>query len=129
MMPFDHILKKCKARYKLSKLQEKINLLMYIDNIKLSVKNEKELETLIHTGRIYSQDIGMEFGIEKCAMLVRKSDKRYLTDRIEQPNQDQIKMLGEKEAYKYLGILEADTIKQVQMKEEIKSISGEPESY
>ena len=28
-------------------------------------KNEKELETLIHAVRIYSQDIGMEFSIEK----------------------------------------------------------------
>ena len=29
-------------------------------------------------------------------------------------------MLGEKETYKYLGIFEADTIKQVEMKEKIK---------
>ena len=28
-------------------------------------KNEKELETLIHEVRIYSQNIGMEFGREK----------------------------------------------------------------
>ena len=35
-------------------------------------KKKKELETLIHAVRIYSQDIGMEFGIEKCAMLVMK---------------------------------------------------------
>ena len=35
---------------------------MYIDDIKLFAKNEKELETLIHTVRIYSQEIGMEFG-------------------------------------------------------------------
>ena len=41
------------------------------------LKNEKELETLIHTVRIYSQDIGMEFGIEKCVMLVMKSDKQH----------------------------------------------------
>ena len=36
--------------------------------------------------------------------------------------------LGEKETYKYLGILEADTIKQVEMKEKKKlrkNISGE----
>ena len=33
---------------------------MYMDDIKLFAKNEKELETLIHTVRIYSQDIGME---------------------------------------------------------------------
>ena len=49
-------------------------------------KNEKELETLIHIVRIYSQDIGMEFGIEKCALLVMKSGKQHLTDGIEQPN-------------------------------------------
>ena len=41
-----------------------INHLMYMDDIKLFAKNEKELETLHHTIRIYSQDIGMEFGIE-----------------------------------------------------------------
>ena len=45
MMPHDHILKKCTARYKHSKLQEKINHLMYMDNIKLFAKNVKELET------------------------------------------------------------------------------------
>ena len=39
---------------------------------------------------------------------------------MELPNQDKISTLGEKEMYKYLGILEADTIKQVEMKEKIK---------
>ena len=72
MMPLNLILRKCRAGYKLSKSQEKINHLMYMDDIKLFAKNEKEVETLIHTVRIYSQDIGMEFGIEKCAMLVMK---------------------------------------------------------
>ena len=62
----------------------------------------------------------MEFGIEKCAMLVRKSDKRQMTDGMELLNQDKTRTLGEKETYKYLGILEADTVKQVQMKEKIK---------
>ena len=83
-------------------------------------KNEKELETQIHTIRIYSQDIGMEFIIEKCALLVMKSGKRHLTDGIELPNQDKIRTLAENETYKYLGILEADTIKQVEMKNKIQ---------
>ena len=87
---------------------------MYMDDIKLFAKNEKELEILIHAVRIYSQDIGMEFGIEKCAMLVRKSGKRHLTDGMELPNQDKIRTLWLKETYKYLGI------KQVEMKEQIK---------
>ena len=37
---------------------------MYLDNIKLFAKNEKVLETLIQTVRIYSQYIAMEFGIK-----------------------------------------------------------------
>ena len=76
MMPLNHILRKCAAEYKLSRSQEKINHLMCMDGIKLFAKNEKELETLIHADRIYNQDIGMEFGIEKCAMLIMKSGKR-----------------------------------------------------
>ena len=93
---------------------------MYMDVIKIFAKNEKELETLIHAVRIYSQDIGMEFGIEKCTMLVMKSGKRHMTDGMELPNQDKIRTLAENETYKYLGILEADTIKQVEMKDKIQ---------
>ena len=63
MMPVNHILRKCTGGSKISKLQEKINHLMYMDDIKLFVKNE--LETLIQAVRIYSQDIGMEFGQAK----------------------------------------------------------------
>ena len=58
--------------------------------------------------------------IEKCTLLVMKSGKRHLTDGMELPNQDKIRTLGEKEMYKYLDILEADTIKQVDIKEKIK---------
>ena len=67
--------------------------------------------------RICCQDIGMEFAIEKCSMLLMKSGKRHMTKGVDLPNQVVIRTLGEKEIYKYLGILEADTIKQVEMKE------------
>ena len=56
-------------------------------------KKEKELETLIHAVRIYSQDIGMEFGIEKCAILVMKSGKQHKTDGIDLRNHDKIRTL------------------------------------
>ena len=63
-------------------------------------------------------------------MLVRKSGKRLMTDGMELPNQDKIRTLGEKESYKYLSILEADTTKQVESKDKIKkNISGELENY
>ena len=62
----------------------------------------------------------MEFGIEKCAMLVKKSGKQLVINGIVPPNQEKIRTLGEKETYKYFGILEADTIKQVEMKDKIQ---------
>ena len=34
---------------------------------------KKKLETLIPAVRMYSEDTGMEFGIEKCPMLVMKT--------------------------------------------------------
>ena len=90
-----------------------------MDDIKLFAKNEKEFETLIQTVRIYSQDIGMEFDIEKFAMLVMKSGKRHVSEGVELPNKVKIRTLGEKETYKYLEIWEADTHKQEDMKEKI----------
>ena len=35
MIPLNHLFRKCTARHKLSKSQEKINHLMYVDDIKL----------------------------------------------------------------------------------------------
>ena len=75
---------------------------------------------LYYTQLEYSLGIGMEFGLEKCALLVMKSGKRHITDGMELPNQDKVRTLGENETYKCLGILEADTIKQVEMKDKIQ---------
>ena len=44
-----------------------------------------------------------------------------MTNGMELPNQDKIRTLGENETYKYLGILEADSIKQVEMKDRIQN--------
>ena len=43
-----------------------------------------------------------------------------MTVGMELPNHDKIRTLGENETYKYLGTLEAATIKQVQMKDKIR---------
>ena len=49
-----------------------------------------------------------------------KSCKRHLTDGMKIPNQDQIRTLAENETYKYLGFLEANTIKQGEIKNKIQ---------
>ena len=89
---------------------------MYMDGIKLFAQNKKELETFIQVVRIYSQDIGVEFSIEKCAMLIMRNRKRQKTEGIELPNQQNIRMLREMDSWKYLGILEKYIIKQEEIK-------------
>ena len=72
----------------------------------------------------------MEFAIDKCAMLIVKRGKRHITDGMELPNQDKIRTRAENEINKYLGILKADTIKQVKMKAKFKkNILGELQNY
>ena len=63
MMSLNRILRKGTAGYIVSQSQEKIDHLMYMDDIKLLAKNNKDSETQIHAVRIYSLDVGMEFGI------------------------------------------------------------------
>ena len=51
-----------------------------------------------------------------------------MTEGMKEPNQEKIRAFGENEIYKYLGILEVDTNKQVETTEKIqKCISGERE--
>ena len=60
-------------------------------------KNKKELDTVIQTIRIYTQHVGIKFGIEEYAMLITKSGKRQTTEGTELPNQKSFKKLREKE--------------------------------
>ena len=49
-------------------------------------------------------------------MLIIRNIKRQITEEIELPNQERIRILEEKETHKYLEILEVGTFKQVDMK-------------
>ena len=94
MMPLNHILRKCTTGYKLSKSQENINHLMYMDGIKLFAKERKGVEKPnTDCKNIQSGYINIEFGIEKWVM---KSDKRHMSEGIELLHQEQLCTLGEK---------------------------------
>ena len=69
----------------------------------------------------------MEFGIEKCAMLVVKSGKRHMTDGMELPNQSKIRTLGENETYKSWRLIRSYKCKWKTRPE--KNISGELENF
>ena len=90
-----------------------------MDNLKLFGRTEKELEGLIELVSVYSRDIGMEFGLDKCAVLVIKSGTKVRTDGIVLPNGDLMREVDET-GYKYLGVLEGADINVKVMKEKVR---------
>ena len=90
-----------------------------MDDLKLYGKNENQLNTLVNTVRIFSNDISMEFGISKCGILIMKKGKYKNSDGIKLPDQQQIQEVDVTKGYKYLGVLEAYGIKDKLMKEAI----------
>ena len=87
-----------------------------MDDLKLYSCNEKELDSLVQTIHIFSKDIGMEFSIEKCAMLVIEKGKIVKSVGIELPDSKVNKSQQERQTYKYLGILEAERFLGEEMK-------------
>ena len=57
-----------------------------MDDFKLYNRREKRLDSLVQTVCVFSKDIGMEFGIEKCAMLVMEKGKIVKSVGIELPD-------------------------------------------
>ena len=90
-----------------------------MDDIKLYTRSERALDSLIQTVRI-NKDIGMKFGIDKCAILVMKKWKMVKSEGITLSNVKVIKSLEEGESYKYLGLVEADEVMVNEMKDEVK---------
>lgn len=88
-----------------------------MDDLKLYGKSLKELDSLVETTRIYSKNIGMEFGIYKCAMLEMKRGKAVDSNGIDLPSGETIKALESNDGYKYLGIIQCDATKNTEMKE------------
>ncbi len=77
----------------------------YIDFIKLHARNKRDLDSLIHITRIYSNDIGMSFGPEKCGQMVSKNGKMI---RMEGAELLERSAVGVQVSYKFLGIPQAN---------------------
>ena len=110
------ILRKGNAAYEFSKSKKKINHLLFMDDLKLYTRSEKGSNSLVQIVRVFSEDIGMEFGIKKCAILVMEKGGIVKSVGIELPDNKVIKSLQEGESYKDLGILEADKFLEEKMK-------------
>ena len=55
--------------------KKNINHLFYMDDLKLFAKDDNDLEGLLQTVKKFSDDIGMSFGLDKCAKATFKRGK------------------------------------------------------
>ena len=78
-----------------------------MDELNLYASNEKSLEALIETVHVFSNGIGMEYGVEKCAVLTMKKRKMANSDGMALLNKT-IERLKEGDNCKYLGVTLAD---------------------
>ncbi|XP_066950850.1 uncharacterized protein [Macrobrachium rosenbergii] len=113
------VLQTIDAGYQHKKGGNRINHLMFMNDIKMYGKSVKETDTLIQTVRIVSGDIRMEFGIEKCALVNIQKGKMTKAEGIRILEGNSIKHIDETR-YKYLGIIEGEDIKRQDMKDMIR---------
>ena len=111
MVPLTWLLRKDKAGYEWGKKGFKLNHLLFTDDLKLN-----QIDSLMQTVHIFSENTGMQFGIKKCGVLIMERGKVIRTDGIRLPDGQHMKDIDET-CYTYLGIFETDKIQEKEMKE------------
>ena len=69
---------------------------------------------------VFSNDIEMELGVVKCAVLTMEKRKMSSSDGIALPNKTTLKGMKEGDSYKYLGVIQVDGTRHHEMKENFK---------
>ena len=92
-----------------------------MDDLKLYEKNDKEIDSLIKTVWQCCEDIKIEFGILKCAVVSLQRGKKTRWEGIQLPNGEELGEVGVG-GYKYLGVLELDKIMCDEMRRKLKEV-------
>ena len=113
IVPMTKILRQMRAGYMLGNV--KVNHLLFIDDLKIFGKNEKEIDSLLEIVKVFSCDIAMEFGIKKCGVAYIKRGKLSKAEGLRLLSGNMIAAVNEG-GYRYLGITELDKVKEKEMK-------------
>ena len=92
--------------YKTKQLSQAINInhLFFVDDLKLYASTIAKMIKLLETVTQFSNDVGMKFGVSKCAYQVIERGKRKAQNEDMEVNGLQIHEIQEGDCYKYLGI-------------------------
>ena len=87
---------------------KQINHLLYMDDLKLFAKNDSQLGILLRTVKMFSDDVGLTFGLDKCAKFTITRGKANPTGDVHLEPVSTIHELQVGETYKYLGFFETE---------------------
>ena len=88
-----------------------------MDDVKLYRKSDYELDGLLKTLNAFSDDVGMTFGLGKCAQATFIRRKLKYTSSIVLDRDTKIKGLDQEEKHEYLGIEEGHGVQHRKMNE------------
>ena len=123
--PLSKVLKKQNIGYDLgqvrgrNKKKEIINHLLFMDDLKLYADSDPNLNKLLNIVHKFSNDIGMNFGLDKCAKCTLKKGKKAVSENFQLEDGSNITDLSEDSSYKYLGIEENASIEHKAMRTKI----------
>ena len=100
--------------------QTKTNHLFYVDDLKLYGTSDNQLTGLINTVKNISDDIRMEFGLDKCAKASFKRGMKVSAEGIPLDDIQVIQDLDKAETYKYLGMEEREGVQHHKIKVKIR---------
>ena len=110
MAPLSRILKRAKIGFEAK--GQVVSHLKYIDDLKMYAKNKNELKRCIELVEMFSKDINMKLGIDKCGIINVTKGKMN-----EEEFKSEIPTITNDNSYKYLGICETSEILHKEMKE------------
>ena len=91
-----------------------------MDDLKLYGSHERQIDSLINTVCVLSDDIRMAFGLKKCGVVAMKRGKVVKYDGVDLPDGRRMKSV-EEDGYKYLGILEYNEVLHAEMKTRLQN--------
>jgi hypothetical protein len=120
LIPLTEQLNRLNTGYEEHTTNTKISHLLYMDDLKLIGKSEKELQKQMQKVRTFSDDIHMESGLQKCAKMAFKRGKLAHSQNLVIDINREMQELEQEKMYKYLRIEDSEGIQHQQMKERLK---------
>ena len=84
----------------ITRIADQLNHLLHMDDLKLYARSDTHLETLLCTVHMFSADVGLTFGLDKCAKLSVVRGKLKPSGEAVLPARINIRELSVGETYK-----------------------------